>query len=148
MKELKLDGLINGSEAVVSHLEHDLSGSSVLFPMGRNKDGSLSKSSRALPQEHLRTVLKYTGEKESSLIDAMYAGEIAAAPYEMGGDTGCGYCAYRDICGFDLRINGCAYRRWEKLSVEEAVARVGKSREKAEGGDAGVSVNGRKNSGK
>ena len=135
LKELKLDGLINGSEAVVSHLEHDLSGSSVLFPMGRNKDGSLSKSSRALPQETFETVLKYTGEKESSLIDAMYAGEIAAAPYEMGGDTGCGYCAYRDICGFDLRINGCAYRRLEKLSVEEAVAAMEKAVEKAEGGE-------------
>ena len=135
LKELKLDGLINGSEAVVSHLEHDLSGSSVFFPMGRNKDGSLSKSSRALPQETFETVLKYTGEKESSLIDAMYAGEIAAAPYEMGGDTGCGYCAYRDICGFDLRINGCAYRRLEKLSVEEAVAAMEKAVEKAEGGE-------------
>ena len=103
--------------------------------MGRNKDGSLSKSSRALPQETFETVLKYTGEKESSLIDAMYAGEIAAAPYEMGGDTGCGYCAYRDICGFDLRINGCAYRRLEKLSVEEAVAAMEKAVEKAEGGE-------------
>ena len=51
----------------------------------------------------------------------MYAGEIKAAPYEMGRETGCDYCAYRDICGFDLRIAGCAYRRLEKLSVEDTV---------------------------
>lgn len=122
LKELKLDGLINGDEAVVSHLEHDLSGASVLFPMGRNKDGSLSKSSRALPRETFETVLKYTKEKENSLKEAMFEGEVQAAPYEMGESTGCDYCAYRDICGFDLRIDGCSYRRLEKFTVEEAVA--------------------------
>ena len=122
LKELKLDGLINGDEAVVSHLEHDLSGASVLFPMGRNKDGSLSKNSRALPQETFETVLKYTKEKERQLKEAMYKGEVQAAPYELGESTGCDYCAYRDICGFDLRIDGCVYRRLAKYSVEEAVA--------------------------
>ena len=122
LKELKLDGPINGDEAVVSHLERGLSGASVLFPMGRNKDGSLSKSSRALSQENFEIVLKYTKEKESSLKEAMYAGEVQAAPYEMGESTGCDYCAYRDICGFDFRLAGCAYRRLEKLTTEEAVA--------------------------
>ena len=133
LKELKLDGLINGDEAVVSRLERGLSGASVLFPMGRNKDGSLSKSSRALPRETFEAVLRYTREKERSLKDEMYAGEIGAAPYELGGDTGCDYCAYRDICGFDLRISGCAYRRLEKLSVEEAVGAMAAAVEKAEG---------------
>ena len=133
LKELKLDGLINGDEAVVSHLERDLSGASVLFPMGRNKDGSLSKSSRALPRETFEAVLRYTREKERALKDEMYAGEIGAAPYELGGDTGCDYCAYRDICGFDLRISGCAYRRLEKLSVEEAVGAMAAAVEKGQG---------------
>ena len=52
----------------------------------------------------------------------MFDGEVQAAPYEMGESTGCDYCAYRDICGFDLRIDGCSYRRLEKFTVEEAVA--------------------------
>ena len=121
LKELKLDGLVNGDEAVISHLERDLSGASLLFPMGRNKDGSLSKSSRALPKETFETVLKYAQEKERSLKEEMYAGEVQASPYEMGDTTGCDYCPYRDICGFDLRLDGCAYRRLEKLSMEDAV---------------------------
>ena len=33
---------------MVDHLERGLSGSSVRFPIGRNKDGSLSKASRVL----------------------------------------------------------------------------------------------------
>ena len=122
LKELKLDGLINGDETVIPHLERDLSGSSILFPMGRNKDGSLSKSSRALPKEAFETVLEYAREKERSLKEEMYDGEVQARPYEMGDSTGCDYCPYKDICGFDLRLEGCAYRRLEKMSMEEAVA--------------------------
>ena len=59
LKELRLDGLVNGDEQVVSHLERGLTGNSLLIPVGRNKDGSLSKNSRALPGEAFRTVLKY-----------------------------------------------------------------------------------------
>ena len=44
LKELKQDGLVNGDDMVISHLEKELSGNSLLFPIGRNKDGSLSKN--------------------------------------------------------------------------------------------------------
>lgn len=140
LKELKLDGLINGDEDVVSHLEHDLTGASVLFPMGRNKDGSLSRSSRALPGEAFETVLKYTEEKERTLKDEMYAGKVQALPYEMGESTGCDYCPYHDICGFDLRISGCAYRRLEKLDIEEAVAAMAAAVQEKK--DTGMEVSG------
>ena len=124
LKELRLDGLVNGDEAVISHLERDLTGSSLLIPVGRNKDGSLSKNSRALPGNTFRAVLKYAQEKERKIRDAIRSGEASAEPYEMGGDTGCDYCPYRDICGFDIRIDGCGYRRLEKYSMEEAVAKM------------------------
>ena len=97
LKELRLDGLVNGDEKVISHLERDLTGSSLLIPVGWNKDGSLSKNSRALPGDTFRAVLKYAQEKEMKIRDEISSGEVSAAPYEMGGDTGCDYCPYRDI---------------------------------------------------
>ncbi|OUP83464.1 helicase-exonuclease AddAB subunit AddB [Lachnoclostridium sp. An169] len=124
LKELRLDGIINGSGEIVEHLEHDLSGTSVLYPLGRNRDGSLSKSSRALPPEAFDTVLAYTKEKERELKEQMYAGDVQAAPYELGDATGCDYCPFRDICGFDPRIEGCGYRRLEKYSMEEAIEKM------------------------
>ena len=48
--------------------------------------------------------------------DRIYAGEVQANPYELNGSTGCDYCAYRDICGFDPRLDGYAYRSLEKYS--------------------------------
>ena len=124
LKELRLDGLVNGDEAVIAHLERDLTGSSLLIPVGRNKDGSLSKSSRALPGDTFRTVLAYAENKEKKIREEITSGKAAAEPYEMAGSTGCDYCAYRDICGFDIRIDGCGYRRLEKYSMEEAVAKM------------------------
>ena len=124
LKELRLDGLVNGDEAVISHLERNLTGNSLLIPVGRNKDGSLSKSSRALPGETFRTVLAYAAEKEKRIREEISSGKAEADPYELGDATGCDYCPYRDICGFDIRIDGCGYRRLEKYSMEEAVAKM------------------------
>ncbi len=124
LKELKLDGLVNGDETVLSHLEKDLQGASLLIPVGKNKDGSLSKHSHALPGETFEAVLDYAREKENRMKEEMYEGEAKAAPYELDGATGCDYCAYRDICGFDIRLDGCGYRRLEKYSMEDAVAKM------------------------
>ena len=124
LKELRLDGLVNGDDQVVDHLERGLSGSSVRFPIGRNKDGSLSKASRVLTPGEFRTMLAYTKIMESELKEKMYEGEVQAEPYELNGATGCDYCECRDICGFDPRIDGCRYRQLEKYSLEEAVERM------------------------
>lgn len=124
LRELKLDGLVNGDGEVIAHLEKDLSGASVLFPVGKNKDGSLSKNSRALPGETFEAVLHYAREKENRIKKEMYEGEVGAAPYELGDATGCDYCSCREICGFDLKIKGCRYRRLQKYSMEEAVAKM------------------------
>ena len=62
----------------------------------------------------------------------MYDGEVQAAPYELGDATGCDYCACRDICGFDQRIEGYRFRKLEKYTLEEAVEKM---KEHVEGGD-------------
>lgn len=124
LKELRLDGLINDEGKAVDHLERGLSGSSLLIPAGRNKDGSLSKNSRVLEGKTFRTVLAYAGQKEKQIRMDICSGKTGAAPYQMKDATGCDYCAYRDICGFDPRINGCTYRRLENYSMEEAVEKM------------------------
>lgn len=124
LKELRLDGLVNGDPEVVSHLEKDLSGSSLFFPLERNKNGSLGKRSKALPGSTFDAVLSYAEKKEQKITEEMYEGKVEASPYELGSASGCDFCSYRDICGFDVRIGGCGYRKLEKYSMEEAVAKM------------------------
>lgn len=124
LKELKLDGLINAEEAVLGHLERDLDGISYLNPIGRNKDGSLKANSKVLSPEDFMRFLEYTKQKEAQLKAEMANGAAEAAPYELGGSTGCDYCAYRDICRFDPRIDGCDYRTLENYSSKEVVEKI------------------------
>ncbi len=124
LKELRLDGIISGDDRIIEHLEHNLSGNSYLNPIGKNKDGSLNRYSKVLPPEAFDAMLRFTQKKEQELKQRIFEGEAAAYPYEMAGSTGCDYCAYRDICGFDPRLDGYEYRSLEKFSKEEAVRRM------------------------
>lgn len=124
LKELKLDGLMNADEGALAHLQRGVEGMSALLPFGRNKDGSLNKFSKVLSPEEFALFLEYTKKKERELKERMAAGEAAASPYELGGNTACDYCAYRAVCGFDARISGCEYRGLEKYTREEVMERI------------------------
>jgi ATP-dependent helicase/nuclease subunit B len=129
LKELKLDGLVNSDDTVISHLEHNLNGTSDLIPVGRNKDGSLNQYSKVLAPEEFEVLLTYTKKKEQELRERILNGETNAMPYVLGGETGCDYCGYKDICGFDQRLDGYEYQNLDKISKEEAVSRMKKNRE-------------------
>ena len=69
-------------------------------------------------------VLGHAEEKRKELKQEMRAGNVEAFPYEMGQQTGCDYCEYRNICGFDEAIPGYEYRKLGKLSKEEALQKI------------------------
>ena len=124
LKELRLDGLVNADEIVVEHLQHNLEGTSNYIPVSKTKSGALSKTSKALYPDEFLEFLDYTKKLEAKLKGKIADGEVQAEPYEMGGATGCDYCAYRAICGFDTRIEGYEYRRLEKYSKEDVLEKI------------------------
>ncbi|WP_251388905.1 PD-(D/E)XK nuclease family protein [Mediterraneibacter agrestimuris] len=146
LRELKLDGLVNAKEAVLQHLERDLRGFSYLNPIGRNNDGSLKANSKVLSEEDFLEFLEYTKQKESELKAEMADGAAGAEPYELGDGTGCDYCAYRDICGFDIRIEGCNYRTLEKYSSEEVMAKIRSALGNEKSGDHAENIDEKGNS--
>ena len=129
LKELKLDGLVNADEAVIGHLERELSGNSNFIPVGKNKDGSLSRYSKVLAPAEFQTLLEYTKQKEQELKQRILDGEAHARPYEMGNSTGCDYCSFKDICGFEPGLDGYEYQNLEKLSKEEVVEKMKEGQE-------------------
>lgn len=126
LSELRLDGLVNAEKEVIDHLDREFSGNSLVIPVGKNKDSSLSKASKALPEEDFETISSYVKKTISELEEKMRTGEIQVSPYEMGTINGCEYCEYRGICGFDEEIEGCSYRKLGKLSDEEVLEQMRK----------------------
>lgn len=129
LRELRMDGLVNEEEAVIQRLDGEFSGASDVIPVARTKTG-FTKYSKTLSKEEFSDVLTYADEKRCEWKQKMSDGNTDAFPYEMGQQTGCDYCEYRNICGFDEVIPGYEYRRLGKLSKEEVLDKIHKYTER------------------
>ena len=135
LKELRLDGLVNGREAIIQRLDKEFTGNSSVIPVARTKEG-FSKTSRTLHPEQFDDVLRYAAEKRTWLGQEIKRGIADASPYVMGQRTGCDYCGYRHICGFDQQIEGYDYRRLPKLGQEEVLNEIEKKKGGKVNGDS------------
>lgn len=126
LKELKPDGIVNLQDGVLEHLDRKREGESLAVPVKYNKNGSLSKTSKAVPEEEFRLMMEHALKKIGTARREILEGETSAAPYRRGTESGCDYCSYRHVCGFDLKVPGYHYRDVGKMSKEEAVAAMRK----------------------
>ena len=129
LKALRPDGVVNQSEEVLERLEHGMTGQSTVLPVARNKDGSLSKTSKTLRKDEFKTISEFVAKKMKNIGIDILKGEADVSPYEMGDRSGCDYCPYKGVCGFDEKIPGYEYRKLGKVGKEEALAKM---REEAE----------------
>lgn len=74
--------------------------------------------------EEFRTMTEYAGRKVAGLHERILTGEVDVKPWRQGKKTGCDYCPYKHVCGFDETIPGYNYRDIEKLGKEEALAKM------------------------
>jgi ATP-dependent helicase/nuclease subunit B len=124
LKALRLDGIVNEEGESIPHLDHTGAADSTVIPVKYKKDGGLSKYSRTVGPEDFSAMLEYAEQKSGKLRQEIRQGEVAAHPYRQGNQTGCSYCAYRQICGFDPRLPGYSYANFPRLSGEEALANM------------------------
>lgn len=122
LRELRLDGMVNADEEVLLHLEKNLSGTSDCIPVSRKKDGELSKTSKVLYPDEFDMFLDYTNTKENTIKQNIIDGNVNISPYKLSENTGCDYCEFQSICGFDSRIDGYEYRILKKYAQEEVLA--------------------------
>lgn len=121
LKELRPDGIVNLEAESLKHLDTELAGESTAIPVKLNRDGSISRTSKAVNRDDFHTMLAFAGQKSSSVRESILKGETGIQPYRQGTRTGCDFCAYRHICGFDVRLPGFGYRNIPKFSAGEAM---------------------------
>lgn len=107
-KKLRMVGWLLDDEAVVRGIDAENRFVKISF----KKDGSLSAASRERVKtlEEMRQLLRYTSHQLGVAGKAIVAGEIGVSPYRRGTRHACAYCAYQDLCGFDMKLPGAAYR--------------------------------------
>lgn len=127
LKRLRVKGLVNEDTAVICALDgefRDAAGGlrasvrSLRIPVETNKDGVLTKRSCTASAARIEQLTDFVYRKLKEEGDAILSGDAAIAPYQLGKHTGCDFCEYAAVCGFDQR-NGSRYRRLASLSEEE-----------------------------
>ena len=119
LRKLRPDGILNSDEQVLSMLDRNLTGDSLVIPAGRKKDGGLKAASSTATTEQFRILSKYVNRKMASMGEEMLQGKIAPEPYTDGLRSACDYCGYVAVCGFDRKLPGMCRRKLPALSKSE-----------------------------
>ncbi len=71
-------------------------------------------------REEIEMLIPYVKHKAEGIGRSIVSGEIKAAPKLRGsGYSSCSFCAYRSVCGFDRKIEGCRMKAEKKYSKDE-----------------------------
>ncbi len=112
-KLLRPKGMVSGEKEALELLDRNLSGtSSMVVPVSLKKDGTISdRGSKVFTRETYREMAQALKETVCRLAEEILDGNIAAEPVVLQqGRTACTFCSYKDVCGFDPKIPGTAYR--------------------------------------
>lgn len=128
LEQLKMNGLVNEDPEVYRAMDTDFTGSSAVIPVSLKTDGSLKAASKTASTFDFHAMSKYVNERIVKAGRAILDGDAAASPYQLDQKTGCDYCPYHTVCGFDIRIPGFSYRKLEKFdSAEEILEKIKKN---------------------
>ena len=115
LKELKLDGLVNVEPEVLGHMDNSGEKTSKVLP---------SLANHGIQGADFELLGAYTKQKITEMKERILEGDIQVSPYEYGKHTGCDYCAYKNICKFDKKVEGYEYRRFAKLKQEQIFSQM------------------------
>lgn len=115
-KELALEGVCNADSEIIHFMDKECGTKSKILPISYNKDGSLSKTSKAVSTEQFEQLESFVKNKTAQLGAEIMDGKILVNPYGAGQKTACDYCAYKGICGFSPKE--ASFRKLEKFQWE------------------------------
>ena len=121
LEQLKLNGLVNDDPLIYESMDTEFSGNSSVIPVGKKSDGSLTATSKVASTHEFHVMSGYVNEKIKEMGQKIFDGDIGVHPYELDGHTGCDYCPYHTVCGFDPRMAGFSYHKLEKFDNADSL---------------------------
>lgn len=90
-------------------------------------DDSVSKKSQKAEKEEFQVLSNFVNHKIRDIGQKIFDGDIETNPYQLGDKTGCDYCPYAGVCGFETDMPGREYHKLENIKdKEEILARMRK----------------------
>lgn len=119
LEKLRVRGIVNSRDNVLDALDDRRDGKSLVIPVTFKNDKTAKEASGLLTPERISDLSEYVDGLIDSSIRDILSGDIEVFPYMKEGRTGCDYCGYRQVCGFDRKISDCKYNNLKSLSEDE-----------------------------
>lgn len=118
-KQLRMNGLVNSDLDVIKKMDRSIEGESDVIPVAV-KSGIVQEAKSSVAsgrrfgflRDYVRGRCKKAGQE-------ILEGKLGILPYKQGNKTGCDYCPYHAVCGFDRKTAGYGYRRLKSIKTEE-----------------------------
>ena len=132
LKQLRMNGLVNSELEVIRHMDREIEKESQVIPVAM-KDGFVTEArSSVASRERFQALRQYVREKLRAVGREILDGTVSVNPYKQGSRTGCDYCPYHAVCGFDKKTAGYGYRRLKALKPEEIWSEIMPEEEEGE----------------
>ena len=125
-KEFTMRGLVNYENDICTMLDSDLrqvSVSSDVIAVSTDKNGDFKSGSEICSTKEFEKMSSFVNRKMQEIGGKIRQGDMEKKPYKKGETTGCTYCPYQGICGFDLKIPGYGFNAIS-LSSDEAMENI------------------------
>ena len=110
-RALRPTGLVSSDREALDLLDGGLTGTSDVIPAGFTRSGDFTAASRIYTSGEFQDMSEKVRGVLCLLAEEILAGSAEANPVRDSKEgTACGYCPYKDVCGFDVRIPGYGFR--------------------------------------
>ena len=124
LKELKPDGLVNSEEAVYRAMDDEFEKKSDVIPVELKKSGGLTATSSVANAKEFEILSEYVNHSIVEAGKEIYRGNVKVAPFSDGKSSGCEYCPYQAVCGFDKKVKGYEERKGEMVDKKDVFERM------------------------
>ncbi|MBP3700337.1 MAG: exodeoxyribonuclease V subunit gamma, partial [Lachnospiraceae bacterium] len=120
LKELKMNGIVNRDRRIYSRMDR-LIGADVppVIPVTEKGGQIVERYSSVAATRQLEDLCAFVRRRMTEFGSRIMAGHMAVNPYMRDGRTGCDYCKFAAVCGFDKKTPGYEYRRLGDLEARE-----------------------------
>lgn len=112
LKELKMNGLVNRERRIYSRMDRLVGTDAAPVIPVVEKDGEpVERRSSVADTRQLEALCRFVRGRMQEFGRRIMAGDLSVNPYMRDGHTGCDYCQFAAVCGFDRKTPGYEYRR-------------------------------------
>ena len=97
--------------------------SSDVISVSTDKNGEYKAGSEICSTDEFEKLADFVNKKMQEIGGRIRQGDVAKKPFKKADVTGCTYCPYRGVCGFDERVPGYMHEN-VVLSEDEAMEKI------------------------